>query len=145
MKYTDPGGKLEVRLACRDDEVTIDCAARVSLCRAACCRLNFALSRQDVREGIVRWDMERPYLIAREPNGCCSHLEAGSMACAVWKNRPAPCRAFDCRRDPRIWVDFEKRIPNPDLARPDWPRCVPVSADPATFDINAMESLDPAS
>ena len=36
---------------------------RVHLCKASCCRLPFALSRQDVEEGIVRWDLGQPYLI----------------------------------------------------------------------------------
>src|SRR5689334_12445797 len=36
--------------------VAIDCEDRMPLCRAACCRLPFALSREDVQEGIVRWD-----------------------------------------------------------------------------------------
>jgi hypothetical protein len=26
------------------------------------------------------------------------------------------CRGYDCREDRRIWLDFEKRIPAPDLA-----------------------------
>jgi hypothetical protein len=34
-------------------EVTFDCGDRASLCRAACCLLPFALSRQNLREGIV--------------------------------------------------------------------------------------------
>jgi hypothetical protein len=35
-----------------------------------------------------------------------------------------PCRAFDCRQDRRIWLDFEARIVNPLIERPDWPRCL---------------------
>src|ERR1700757_1008935 len=38
-------------------EVSIDCGNRVHLCRASCCRLRFALSTQDIYEGIIRWDL----------------------------------------------------------------------------------------
>jgi hypothetical protein len=33
----------------------------------------------------------------------------------VWQQRPIPCRGYDCRKDERIWLDFEKRIINPDF------------------------------
>src|SRR6266566_5282352 len=89
--------------------VEIDCASRLHLCRASCCRLKFSLSRQDVDEGIVRWDLESPYAIARDTDGHCSSLERGALGCSVWKNRPATYRAYDCRQDKRIWLDFEKR------------------------------------
>lgn len=103
--------------------VAIDCENRVSLCHAVCCRLRFALSKQDVREGIVRWDLERPYSIAHDKDDQCSHLDPNSRGCTVWANRPIPCRAFDCRKDKRIWIDFERRIPNPDIGKSDWPFC----------------------
>jgi len=125
-----------------DEEIVIDCAGRVAFCRAACCRLGFALSRQDVKEGVVRWDMEKPYLIARSADGSCAHLDRPSLGCSVWTHRPAPCRAFDCRRDRRIWLDFEKKIPNPDITRADWPRCVSLGGAEGTFDVEAMETLD---
>jgi hypothetical protein len=32
----------------------------------------------------------------------------------VYEHRPAICRTYDCRKDPRIWIDFEKRIPAPE-------------------------------
>ena len=44
---------------------TIDCENHVHLCRAACCRLDFALSKQDIEEGIVKWELGRLYLIAK--------------------------------------------------------------------------------
>ena len=39
-----------------ESSVEIDCENRIHLCKAACCRLRFALSHQDVEEGIVQWD-----------------------------------------------------------------------------------------
>lgn len=102
------------------DEVRIDCENRVHLCHAACCRLPFALSKQDIREGIVHWDLGKPYLIEQQRDGYCSHLERGTFRCGVHQHRPVPCRGFDCRRDKRIWIDFDKMIPNPDIERSDW-------------------------
>ena len=100
-----------------EQAVTIDCASRLSLCRAACCRLQFALSRQDVEEGVVQWEFARPYLIRRKANGSCFHLDDATAGCAVYAQRPLPCRGYDCRQDGRIWSDFEGRVVSPDLAR----------------------------
>jgi len=122
-----------------EGSVKIDCASRVHLCRASCCRLAFALSKQDVQEGIVKWDLERPYTIARGQDNYCSHLEQGSKTCSIWEKRPVPCRAFDCRRDARIWVDFEKMIPHPDLAKSDWPTSI--KHDPDKHDPKAHRKV----
>ncbi len=105
-------------------EAKIDCANRIHLCHAACCRLPFALSKQEVREGIVHWDLGQPYLIAQGEDGYCCHLDRATRCCTVREHRPVPCRAFDCRGDKRIWLDFENMIPHPDIDRPDWPRCL---------------------
>jgi Fe-S-cluster containining protein len=102
--------------------VTIDCENRVPLCKAACCRLPFALSKQDIREGIVQWDLGQPYLIAQDDVGYCVHLDRGCHRCTVHEHRPVPCRGYDCRNDGRIWLDFAKRTINPDILRDDWPR-----------------------
>lgn len=97
--------------------VEIDCASRIHLCQAACCRLRFALSRQDVEEGIVQWDFSHPYFIAGGEDGYCRHLDRGCMGCSIHTQRPVPCRAYDCRQDKRIWSDFEQRIVSPELEK----------------------------
>jgi Fe-S-cluster containining protein len=108
-----------------NDEVKIDCASRIELCKASCCRLHFPLSKQDLLEGIVRWNLRLPYLIAQGDDGYCVHLDkGGGCGCSIYRRRPLPCRAYDCRNDKRIWLDFERRIPQPALGRPDWPGCV---------------------
>src|SRR5262245_17889280 len=104
--------------------VTIDCENRVHLCKAACCRLPFALSKQDIHEGTVRWDLGQPYLIAQDDAGYCTHLDRGCHQCTIHERRPVPCRGYDCRKDRRIWLDFDNQIVNPDILRDDWPRCV---------------------
>lgn len=93
----------------------IDCENRIHLCKAACCRLPFALSRQDVEEGIVKWDFGHPYMNARRPDGYCVHLERKTCRCTVYESRPVPCRGYDCRNDKRIWLDFEKKIVSTEL------------------------------
>jgi Fe-S-cluster containining protein len=108
-----------------DQEAEIDCAGRIALCRAACCRLAFALSRQDVHEGVVRWDLGQPYIIAHGTDGYCSHIEPESRRCSIRAQRPVPCRAYDCRKNNDIWLDFDKRLINPAINAPDWPRNAP--------------------
>lgn len=94
--------------------VEIDCGSRLHLCRAACCSMSFPLSLQDLEEGIVQWEPSRPYAIARRDDGRCVHLDR-SCGCTVYEQRPLPCRTYDCRSDTRIWLDFENRVPNPEL------------------------------
>ena len=98
-----------------DTAVEIDCAARLPLCKVACCRLRFPLSEQDIHEGAVQWQLDRPYLNRQGEDGYCVHCSTGSRGCEIYASRPAVCRTYDCRRDSRIWLDFDARIPNPDL------------------------------
>jgi hypothetical protein len=93
----------------------IDCAARVDQCRAACCTYRFPLTRQDVEEGVVQWELGRPYWNRQKDDGYCAHHDPAHGGCRVYDSRPAPCRVFDCRNDERIWSDFDARIVNPDL------------------------------
>lgn len=93
----------------------INCAERIHLCKAACCRLSFYLSKQDLRENVVRWDVTHPYHILHRADGWCHHCDETTKRCDVHAQRPLVCRGYDCREDPRIWEDFEKAIPNPSL------------------------------
>jgi Fe-S-cluster containining protein len=105
----------------RESSVEIDCESRVHLCKAACCRLSFALSKEDVEEGVVRWELGRPYMIAQTSERRCVHLDTDCHRCGVYEHRPVPCRTYDCRSDTRVWLDFENRVPNPRVDDPDWP------------------------
>jgi len=99
-----------------DKEVEIDCEGRVHLCKAACCRIfGFALSKQDIDEGTIKWDLGHPYMIAKDEDGYCKHLDRITYRCTGREHRPVPCRAFDCRKDDHIWLDFENKIINPKL------------------------------
>lgn len=101
----------------------LDCENRIHLCKAACCRLPLALSKEDVQEGIVRWDLGQPYMIAHSADGYCVHLDQGSCHCRVYEHRPIPCRGYDCCQDKRIWLDFDKKIINPRIHEMNWPEC----------------------
>jgi hypothetical protein len=101
-----------VRLAPIAAPVEIDCAARLHLCQARCCSFELALSAQDVAAGLP-FDLARPYLVPRDgKTGACACLGA-DRTCTIHDQRPAGCRSYDCRSDPRVWVDFEARIPAP--------------------------------
>jgi hypothetical protein len=99
-----------------DGHEPIDCAARLALCHAACCRLRVPLTRQDLDEGVVEWDRDQPYLNRQRADGWCVHCDPASRRCTTYEHRPGLCRRFDCRGDGRIWIDFERRIPAPSVA-----------------------------
>lgn len=42
-----------------EHEAQVDYQSRLHTCKAICCKFPFALSRQDVGEGIVCWDFGR--------------------------------------------------------------------------------------
>jgi Fe-S-cluster containining protein len=121
-----PTSKYEV-----ENAVQIDCESRVHLCKAACCRLSFALSKEDVEESVVRWDLGRPYMIAQTTERRCIHLHGGTHTCGVYDQRPVPCRTYDCRADRRVWLDFDERIANPRLDDPNWPQGALEDDDPS--------------
>jgi Fe-S-cluster containining protein len=96
-------------------EAQVDCENRVHLCKAACCRLLFPLSRQDISEGVIKWNLDAPYLIAHTEDGYCRHLDRAGCRCTVREQRPIPCRVYDCRGDTRIWSDFANYMINPEM------------------------------
>jgi Fe-S-cluster containining protein len=105
-----------------EDPPVIDCENRYALCRGSCCRLWFSLSVQDLDERLVKWNYTQPYAIAQGADGRCVHQDRTTYQCGVYQNRPHVCRTYDCRKDKRIWLDFDRRIPNPALDDPNWPR-----------------------
>lgn len=91
----------------------VDCAARLHLCQARCCTFGVSMSPQDVREGKLRWELHQPYLLEKDrETGYCRYMD-GDGGCGVYDDRPGTCRAYDCRHDGRVWLDFEARIPAP--------------------------------
>lgn len=67
----------------------------------------------DLADRTLAWDPSQPYLLRKDPvHGYCVH-QGGDGACTICDERPGTCRAYDCRQDPRVWSDFERRIPAP--------------------------------
>lgn len=90
----------------------IDCQALLHLCHGRCCRYQVQLSYQDVEDGL-RFVYQRPYELRREADGYCTYFDRESPGCGTYATRPAPCRTFDCRTNPNVWIDYEQRIPVP--------------------------------
>jgi Fe-S-cluster containining protein len=91
-----------------DDFVSVNCDERLHLCKAACCKLNFALSVPEIESGKVKWDLGQPYFIRQAKSGYCAHLNGGQCGCSIYHDRPKVCRQYSCATDKRIWKDFEK-------------------------------------
>jgi len=116
--------QVENRLLCRiaptpdkyqlRDLPAIDCAARLPVCRARCCTFTHLLSAQDLDEGLLEWELDRPYVIRADESGTCVHHDRATGRCTVYEHRPASCRTYDCRDDDRIWADFEAGVPAED-------------------------------
>ena len=100
-KYTMPPGE------------PIDCAARMALCKGRCCKLTVVLTEQDLEEGKVQWEIQEPYVLRRTNAQRCVYQSPTSGLCSNYEHRPATCRSYSCRDDPRIWIDFENRTPAP--------------------------------
>lgn len=95
-------------------EADIDCASLAHLCHLRCCALRITLGEQDLDEGGIAWEHNEPYILKRRFDGYCTYIDRqGASGCTIYERRPATCRQYDCRHDPRIWLDFDNRIPAP--------------------------------
>ena len=112
------GERLKVHLGVLRDKYQltgpdIDCPSLLHLCKARCCTYRVELTEQDLEEGGVKWELQRPYLLRHDADRYCTHLDRGTGGCQVYERRPATCREYDCRADRRVWLDWEKRVPAP--------------------------------
>jgi Fe-S-cluster containining protein len=105
-----PGVALRIQgnSAKQDAFAPVNCSQRLHICKAACCRLHFALTVQEVESGRIKWDLGQPYFIRHDSRGCCTHLECSSGTCRIYADRPGVCKSDSCAGDARIWKDFEK-------------------------------------
>jgi Fe-S-cluster containining protein len=85
----------------------VNCAERMHVCHAVCCKLSFALTAQEVDAGKVRFDVGFPYMIRHDSDGYCTHNDRSTGFCGVYGDRPGICRHYSCANDERIWKDFE--------------------------------------
>ena len=84
-------------------DANVDCARCIPHCKAKCCTLIFALTKEEVAQGVIQYNQQRPYFIARDADGYCPHMDRQTYACTVWEQRPLRCRRYDCREDKNIW------------------------------------------
>lgn len=86
--------------------VAVNCGERMHICHAVCCKLNFALSPEEIDAGKVKWDLGFPYIIRHNAHGYCVHNDMQTGACKAYADRPGVCRSYSCANDSRIWKDF---------------------------------------
>lgn len=78
-------------------DADVPCQQVIDQCQAKCCTLIFALTKDEVKQGVVKTDPDKPYFIARDKDGLCPHLHRQNLQCEVWQKRPLRCRRYDCR------------------------------------------------
>jgi len=116
---TDPGIALRIEeVDTRNDEfVSVDCAERLHICKTVCCKLNFALTAEEVESRHIKWDLGEPYYIRQESTGYCHHVAPDTKDCSIYPDRPRVCRRYSCAHDERIWKNFEKMELNTEWIR----------------------------
>lgn len=100
-----------------DPPVQVNCAERMHVCHAVCCKLNFALTPEEVEAGKVKWDLGFPYLIRHGSNGYCCHNDTATGRCTAYADRPGVCHRYSCANDKRIWKDFDNMVLNEEWIR----------------------------
>ena len=81
------------------------CERYTDRCKAKCCTFIFALTPQEVEQGLIAYNQERPFFIARDADGYCPHLDRATYRCTVWESRPLRCRRYECSEDPEVWPE----------------------------------------
>lgn len=108
-----PATEQQVSVVIRTDEAgeepVVDCASRLHICKAVCCRLHWALNIDEIEGGVIKWELGRPYFNRHNDEGYCHQWDNG---CNVYADRPNPCRMYSCEHDERIWKDFEGMVLN---------------------------------
>jgi Fe-S-cluster containining protein len=77
-------------------DAVVDCEANIRSCKARCCMLRFALTKEEVQKELFTHDPSRPFFMAKDQDGYCPHLDRGTLRCLVWSERPLRCRRYDC-------------------------------------------------
>ncbi len=77
-------------------DAAVNCEANIRSCKALCCTLQFALTKEEVQKKLFQYDPSRPFFMARDQDGYCPHLDRGPLRCTVWSERPLRCRRYDC-------------------------------------------------
>lgn len=84
-----------------EPDAFVDCASKLSSCRAGCCALVFALTQEEVKKGFYRYNPDRPYYMARDGDGFCPYLDRATFFCSIHDRRPLRCRKYSCEHGVR--------------------------------------------
>lgn len=103
---------LRAEAAVPEPNQPVNCAERMPVCHAVCCKLHFALTAGEVDAGRVRFDLGWPYMIRHDQDGYCAHNQRATGSCGVYADRPGVCRKYSCAGDERIWKDFDAMVLN---------------------------------
>jgi Fe-S-cluster containining protein len=117
MRATWPAIALATEPEGAEPRVEVNCDERMHICHAVCCKLNFALTAEEVESGKVKWDLGFPYFIRHGSNSYCSHNDTATGRCNVYADRPGVCRRYSCAHDTRIWKDFDNMVLNEEWIR----------------------------
>jgi Fe-S-cluster containining protein len=79
-----------------EPDAEVDCGARTKFCKAICCTYAFAITQEEVGKGLIRYNPERPFYIARDADGYCPHLDRVTFKCDIHDKRPLRCRKYAC-------------------------------------------------
>ena len=90
----------------------VDCASRLPVCHAVCCRLRFALSAEDIEAGALKWDSRDRTSTAAARRVLPPFRPRDAAGAASTTTGPTVCRGYSCAGDKRIWSDFEGRVLN---------------------------------
>ncbi|MCW9013950.1 MAG: YkgJ family cysteine cluster protein [Gammaproteobacteria bacterium] len=95
-------------------DADVPCGKVIQQCKAKCCTFIFALTKDEVKKGLVKHNEAKPFFIARdESDGYCPHLDRQTYACEVWHDRPLRCRRYDCQQDKAVWEHgFPIQVPS---------------------------------
>lgn len=107
---------IAIRMDSEQDErrstVEVNCAERMHVCHAVCCKMPIPLSAEEVESGKTKWDLGHPYMIRQEADGYCTHNDRPTGHCTIYGDRPKVCRRYSCADDNRIWKDFDRMVLN---------------------------------
>jgi hypothetical protein len=87
----------------------VDCASKISSCRAGCCCYLFALTQEEVKKGLYKYNPDRPYYMAKDEDGLCPYLDRTTFFCTIHDRRPLRCRKYTCEKGPRRPQSFRGR------------------------------------
>src|SRR4051794_39789415 len=88
----------------------VDCASRLPVCHAVCCRLRFPLTVEEDESGLMKWDLGRPCFSRHGADGYCVQCASETHACAIYEQRAAACRQYSWADDTRIGKGFDAMV-----------------------------------